>query len=91
MKKQNKFDILKTFEIFNSQALTVLKNRLIEIVMLESDNIFAAKKNLFSVDIKKDDSAQITIINDRETYDLLSNTWQRHKKKVESVKKLVHK
>jgi len=88
MKKKLKFDILKTFEIFNRESLTILKDRFFEIVMLETENIFVKKRdtqkncNLFDVDIKKDDSVQITITNDKGTYDLLSNTWQREKKKM---------
>lgn len=83
MKKKKKFDIFKTFEIFNMEALSVLKNKFLEIVMLETDNVFT-KVNPFSVDFKKDDTVQITVINDRKTFDLLSNTWQRQKKKIES-------
>lgn len=85
MKKKRKFDILKTFEIFNKESLNVIKDKLIEIIMVESDNIFAGR-NLFDVDFKRDDSVQITVINDRNTYDLLSNTWKRHKKKLENEK-----
>jgi hypothetical protein len=86
-KKKKPVDIFKTFEIFNKESLTVLRDKLIDIVMLETDNIFA-RNNLFNVDFKKDNSVQITVINDRETYDLLSHTWQRHKKKLDSVKSL---
>lgn len=87
MKKKNKFDILKTFEIFNMESLSILKDKFLEIVMLETENIFSShKNNLFNVDFKKDDSVQITVINDRQTYDLLSNTWKRHKKKINGIK-----
>ena len=91
MKKQNKrkFDILKTFEIFNKESFSVLKNKLIEIVMLETDNIFT-RRNLFNVDFKKDESVQITVINDKNTYDLLSNTWKRHKKKLNSENGIIN-
>jgi len=85
-KRQNtkrQFDIFKTFEIFNKESLSVLKDKLIEIVMLETDNIFT-RRNLFNIDFKKDESVQITVLNDRRTYDLLSNTWKRHKKKLNS-------
>ena len=85
MKKKRKFDILKTFEIFNRESLSILKDKLIEIVMLETDIIFS-KTNLFNIDFKKDDSVQITVINDKKTYDLLSNTWKRHKKKINGLK-----
>ncbi len=65
------------------ESLSVLKDKLIEIVMVETENIFS-KGSLFNVDFKNDDSVQITIINDRRTFDLLSNTWKRHKSKKEN-------
>lgn len=87
MKKKRKFDILKTFEIFNLESLSILKDKFLEIVMLETENIFSSNKNsFFNIDFKKDDSVQITVMNDRKTYDLLSNTWKRHKKKINGVK-----
>jgi hypothetical protein len=87
VRKKRKFDILKTFEIFNMESLSILKDKFLEIVMLETENIFSShKNNLFNIDLKKDDSVQITVINDRNTYDLLSNTWKRHKKKINGIK-----
>jgi len=87
VKKKRKFDILKTFEIFNLESLSILKDKFLEIVMLETENIFSSNKNsFFNIDFKKDDSVQITVMNDRKTYDLLSNTWKRHKKKINGVK-----
>ncbi len=85
MKRKEKFDILKTFEIFNRESLSIIKDRIIEIVMLETENIFS-RTNLFNVDFKKDDTVQITVINDKQTYDLLSNTWKRHKNKMNGKK-----
>lgn len=87
MKKKRKFDIFKTFEIFNRESLSILKTKFLEIVMLETENIFSSpKNNLFNIDFKKDDSIQITVINDSRTYDLLSNTWKRHKKRLNGIK-----
>jgi len=89
VKKKKKLDILKTFEIFNMEALSLLKDKFLEIVMIETENIFSShRNNLFNIDFKKDDSVQITIINDSKTYDLLSNTWKRHnsRKKLNGIK-----
>ena len=83
-KKKKKFDILRTFEIFNKESLSVLKNRLLEIVLLETDNIFAGNVP-FTVDLKKDDKVQVTVINDKKTFDLLANTWRRQKKRMKTV------
>jgi len=80
---KKKFDIIKSFEIFNSEALSVIKDKIIEIVLIEAENIFskhpAMTNSLFNVDMKKDNSFQVTIYNDKKTYDLLSNTWKRQK------------
>ena len=76
-----KTGILKTFEIFNRETITMLKDKLIEIILIETENIFSKNKKMFNVDFKKDDSVQISILNDQKTYHLLSNTWKRHKMK----------
>lgn len=71
------------------EALSILKDKFLEIVMIETENIFSShNKNLFNIDFKKDDSVQITVINDRKTYDLLSNTWKRHnsREKINGIK-----
>ncbi|OGI03713.1 MAG: hypothetical protein A2Y25_08230 [Candidatus Melainabacteria bacterium GWF2_37_15] len=80
MKKSS--DIYKTFEIFNKDNISILKDRLIEIILIEADNIFSRKnKNMFELDFKKNNSVQISVYNDKEMYDLLSNTWKRYKMK----------
>jgi len=116
---RKKFDIIKTFEIFNKENMSILKNKIIEIILVEADNIFSIpkqkwfsdlgkpesleinvisenritnsqptcykNKKLFNVDFKKNNAAQISVFNDRRTYDLLSNTWKRHKMKQEKL------
>jgi len=87
---KKKFDIIKSFEIFNSEALSVIKDKIIEIVLIEAENIFskhpAVNNSLFNVDIKKDNSFQVTVFNDKKTYDLLSNTWKRQKLRKQKAK-----
>ena len=76
------FNIFKTFEKFNSESINILKDRIIEIILIETENIFSKpNKNLFEMDFKKNNSIQISIFNDKKTFDLLSNTWKRHKNK----------
>ena len=80
MKKNT--DIFKTFDVFNKDNISILKDRLIEIILIEADNIFSRKnKNMFELDFKKNNSVQISVYNDKETYDLLSNTWKRYRMK----------
>ena len=83
--KSKKLDILKTFEIFNKENIGVLKDKIIEIILVEADNIFSNNKHLFTLDIKKNNAVQISVLNDRKTYDLLSSTWKRHKMKQEKL------
>lgn len=78
-----KTDIFKTFEIFNKENISILKDKIVEIILVEADNIFlkATKKNMFELDFKKNNSVQVSVFNDKHAYDLLSNTWKRHKQK----------
>lgn len=85
-RKNGKFDILKTFELFNKENINILKDTLIEIILIEADNIFAKNKNLFNLDIKNNKTMQISVFNDKNTYNLLSNTWKRHKEKQSILK-----
>lgn len=84
-KKRKKLDILKTFEVFNKESISHLKDKIIEIIMIEADNIFSNNKKMFDVDLKENQSVQISVYNDNKTYDLLSNTWKRHKLKQEQL------
>ncbi len=79
--KSKKLDILRTFEIFNKESLGILKDKIIEIILVEADNIFSKNKKIFDIDFKNDKSIQISVVNDKEAYNLLSNTWKRHKLK----------
>lgn len=80
---EKKLNILKTFEVFNKENINILKDKIVEIVLVEADNIFskATGRNMFELDFKKNNSVQISVFNDKETFDLLSNTWKRHKQK----------
>lgn len=80
-KKSGKYDIIKTFEIFNRENISRLKDKLVEIILVEADNIFAKSEKVFDLDFKKNKSIQISVYNDKNTYDLLSNTWKRYKLK----------
>jgi|GEM_PF-3508681 len=77
--KRKRLDILRTFEIFNRENIEIFKDKVIEIILVEADNIFSKNKKMFDVDIKKNKSVQISVYNDRHSYDLFSNTWKRQK------------
>lgn len=79
--QKRKFDIFRTFELFNKENMGILKDKIVEIIMVESDNIFAKNKKMFNIDFIKDKSARISVFNDKPAYELLSNTWKRYKMK----------
>ena len=63
-------NIFKTFETFLKEPLSILKNNFIQIVSLQTGNIFAEKP---SVDISvMKDKTQITVVNNEKLYKFLS-------------------
>jgi hypothetical protein len=76
-----KWDILKTFEIFNSEAIGVIRERIVKFVLIEAENFFAGKSSI-STSIKSDESAQITVVNNQKLYNLLDSTWRKRQQKL---------
>jgi len=81
--KKNKLDIFKTFDIFNSEAIGVLKNEIIKFVLIETDNFFSSK-SCIKTDIGINDSVQISVINNKKLYNLLTNSWRKYKQKIKN-------
>lgn len=74
-------NIFKTFEIFLREPLSVLKNNWLQIVSLQTDNMFAQKPSCEVTLLK--DGAQITVVNNPKLYNLLSLVTYKAKKKEE--------
>ena len=72
-------NIFKTFEIFLREPLSVIKNNWVQIVSLQTDNLFAHKPSC-EVSLMKD-GAQITVINNPKLYNLLSLVTHKAKEK----------
>ena len=71
-------NIFKTFEIFLSEPLSLLKNRFIQIVNIQSDAMGPAA----SVDVDMmDKKTQITVHNSQKMYNLLSTVMYKKKQK----------
>jgi len=89
--QKKKFNIFKTFDIFNSEAMNVIKERIIKFVLIEADN-FMGKSSSVTTDVGQDDSVQVTVVNNPKMYHLLSNTWRRKQQKLqdENNKRRVH-
>ena len=76
-----KMNILKTFEIFNREAIKVLTQRVINIFMLEtaSGNDI---KGIF-IDHNTKNETQITVVNNPKVYNLLTSTMYKTQKKLQ--------
>lgn len=74
-------NIFKTFETFLKEPLSVIKSNLIQIVNLQTDNIFTHKPS-WDIAILKD-KTQITVVNNEKLYNLLSLVTYRTKKREE--------
>ena len=63
-------NIFKTFETFLKEPLSILKDNFIQIVSVQTGNIFENKP---SVDVTLlNNKAQITVVNNEKLYNLLS-------------------
>ena len=72
-------NIFKTFETFLKEPLSILRNNFIQIVSLQTGNIFAQKPSI-DVSVTKD-KTQITVVNNEKVYNLLSMVQYRARNK----------
>lgn len=63
-------NIFKTFETFLKEPLSILKDNFIQIVSIQTGNIFENKPSIDVTMLK--DKAQITVVNNEKLYNLLS-------------------
>lgn len=78
-------NIFKTFEIFLKEPLSILKNNFIQIVSVQTNNIFENKPSI-DVSLMKD-KAQLTVVNNEKLYNLLSIVSYRVRQKEEKEQK----
>ena len=78
-------NIFKTFETYLKEPLSVLRDNFIQIVSIQTCNIFENKSSL-DVSIL-DKKAQITVVNNEKLYNLLSLVTHRAKVKAEEQKR----
>ncbi len=72
-------NIFKTFETFLKEPLSILRDNFIQIVSIQTGNIFEHKPSV-NVELLKD-KAQITVVNNEKVYKLLSLVTHRAKEK----------
>ena len=77
-------NIFKTFEIFLKEPLSILKSNIIQIVSVQTGNIFKKKPSI-DVSLMKD-KAQLTVVNNEKLYNLLSLVTHRAKQKEQKEK-----
>ena len=72
-----RINIFKSFELFLSQPLSIIRNRIIQICHVEAENVDVRSKVQFNL---SDESAQINVYNSPKVYNLLSNVIYKQKK-----------
>ena len=72
-------NIFKTFETFLKEPLSILKDNFIQIVSLQTGNIFENKPSVDVISTK--DKTQITVVNNEKLYNLLSLVTLRQQQK----------
>ena len=77
-------NIFKTIETFLKEPLSILKDNFIQIVSIQTGNIFANKPSI-DVSVTKE-KTQITVVNNEKVYNLLSLVQHRAKAKQTSEK-----
>ncbi len=78
-------NIFKTFETFLKEPHSILRDNFIQIVSVQTENIFENKPAI-DVSLLKN-KAQITVVNNEKLYKLLSIVNHRAKLKQESEQK----
>ena len=72
-------NIFKTFETFLKEPLSILRDNFIQIVSIQTENIFENKP---SVDVSMvNNKTQITVVNNEKVYNLLSVVTRRARDK----------
>ena len=74
-------NIFKSFEIFLKEPLSILRDNFIQIVSIQTGNIFENKPSVDVTMMK--DKAQITVVNNEKLYNLLSLVTAKARKKEE--------
>lgn len=70
-------NIFQTFELFLSQPLSIIRDRIIRICHVETDGVDVPNKIQFNL---SDESAQINVYNSPKMYNLLSAVLYKKKR-----------
>ena len=78
-------NIFKTFETYLKEPLSILRDNFIQIVSLQTGNIFEHKPSINVTMLKN--RAQLTVVNNEKLYNLLSLVTKKASKKAEEAQK----
>lgn len=78
-------NILKTFETYLKEPLSILRENFIQIISLQTGNIFERKSSI-DVSFTKNNT-QITVINNDKLYNLLSLVTRRAETKTKELER----
>ena len=71
-------NIFKTFEIFNRQSISILKDRVVKIFLFETNNPQSKDFCVYS-HLKNNNETQISVFNNQGVYNLLNCALERSK------------
>ena len=69
-------NIFKSFELFLSQPLSIIRDRIIQICHVEAENVDVRSKVQFNL---SEESAQLNVYNSPKMYNLLTNVIYKRK------------
>lgn len=81
--KSNKFDVMHTFEVFNSETINLVKEKIIKLVFIEAENFFLNKSSVVA-DISGNHSVYLTIVNNKKLFTLINNSLKNVQKKIKN-------
>lgn len=79
-------DILKTFEIFLSAPISMIKKRKIKIMHLETDMLIPD----IPISLEMDEDIELTVYNNPKVYNLLSSVIKKRRLKDENKNSEIH-
>jgi hypothetical protein len=71
-------NIFKTFEIFNRETISIIQERIIRFVYVESENFFR-KGSVLKIAQNHDNTLQLNVFNNKKVYNLLTCVFYKQK------------
>jgi len=75
--KKDNLDIFATFDIFNSEAMSIIKDRVVRFVLVESGGI-SGHESCITANADNNNVIHISVLNNEKVYNLLTASWNRY-------------